>query len=177
MAQKGLKAMVTLNGEKILDDVVQAFHQACHKHGRNGQLGQDMIWGAGIYLADTEKRRSAASNRRMTSATNGSRRSASCATPTSTAAPGAPPARPRQCRPCAKGVKQKAWFCGPPCLVCIDGIKSIEAKYPGLEDFMIHWAEGLPPAESSSNSAGSPARSCPLQPRLTTEPAWLAARG
>ena len=26
----------------------------------------------------------------------------------------------------------------------IDGIKSIEAKYPGLQDFMIHWAEGLP---------------------------------
>jgi hypothetical protein len=29
----------------------------------------------------------------------------------------------------------------------IDGIKSIEAKYPGLEDFMVHWAEGLSPAE------------------------------
>jgi hypothetical protein len=46
----------------------------------------------------------------------------------------------------AEGVKQKAWFCGPPSEV-IDGIKSIEAKYPGLEDFMIHWAEGLPPDE------------------------------
>jgi hypothetical protein len=29
----------------------------------------------------------------------------------------------------------------------IDGIKSIEAKYPGLENFMIHWAEGLGPKE------------------------------
>ncbi len=44
------------------------------------------------------------------------------------------------------GVKQKAWFCGTPAEV-IDGIRSIEAKYAGLEDFMIHWAEGLPPAE------------------------------
>ena len=44
------------------------------------------------------------------------------------------------------GVAQKAWFCGPPAHV-IDGIKSIEAKYPGLEHFMIHWAEGLSPAE------------------------------
>ncbi len=26
-------------------------------------------------------------------------------------------------------------------------IKSIEAKYAGLEDFMIHWAEGLSPKE------------------------------
>jgi hypothetical protein len=29
----------------------------------------------------------------------------------------------------------------------IAGIKSIEAKYPGLDSFMIHWAEGLPLAE------------------------------
>ena len=44
------------------------------------------------------------------------------------------------------GVAQKAWFCGPPAEV-IAGIKSVEAKYPGLENFMIHWAEGLPPQE------------------------------
>jgi len=44
------------------------------------------------------------------------------------------------------GVEQKAWFCGPPSHV-IDGIKSIADKYPGLEHFMIHWAEGLSPRE------------------------------
>jgi hypothetical protein len=44
------------------------------------------------------------------------------------------------------GVRQKAWFCGAPGQV-IDGIKSIEAEYRGLEDFMVHWAEGLSPAE------------------------------
>ena len=47
------KAMVTLNGEKILDDVVKAYRDACAKHGRPKQLGEDMIWGAGLYLADT----------------------------------------------------------------------------------------------------------------------------
>jgi hypothetical protein len=45
-----------------------------------------------------------------------------------------------------EGVKQKAWFCGPPSQI-IEGIKSVEARYPGLADFMIHWAEGLPPSE------------------------------
>jgi alkanesulfonate monooxygenase SsuD/methylene tetrahydromethanopterin reductase-like flavin-dependent oxidoreductase (luciferase family) len=55
MAQKGLKAMVTLNGEKMLDDVVRAYHAACARHGRPKQLGEDMIWGAGLYLADTQK--------------------------------------------------------------------------------------------------------------------------
>ena len=54
MARYGLKAMVTLNGEKILDDVVRAYHAACLKHGRNKQLGEDVIWGAGVYLADSD---------------------------------------------------------------------------------------------------------------------------
>jgi hypothetical protein len=56
--------------------------------------------------------------------------------------PGAPARTPHL----KDGVAQKAWFCGPPAEV-IDGIKSIEAKYPGLENFMIHWAEGLSPKE------------------------------
>ena len=56
--------------------------------------------------------------------------------------PGAPARTPKL----ADGIAQKAWFCGPPKHV-IEGIKSIEAKYPGLEHFMIHWAEGLSPAE------------------------------
>src|SRR4030095_16513654 len=53
MASKDFKAMVTLNGEKILDDVVKAYRDACAKYGRKKQLGEDMIWGAGLYLADT----------------------------------------------------------------------------------------------------------------------------
>src|ERR687884_1661818 len=37
MASKGFKAMVTLNGEKILDDVVKAYRDACAKYGRRKQ--------------------------------------------------------------------------------------------------------------------------------------------
>ena len=146
MARRGLKAMVTLNGEKILDDVVRAFHRACLDHGRAIELGQDMIWGAGLYLADS---REAAMRRVEPShderykwfAPFGFVRYADEQGRT-WGTPGAPARVPSL----ADGVAQKAWFCGPPAEV-IDGIKSIEAKYPGLEDFMIHWAEGLPPDE------------------------------
>jgi alkanesulfonate monooxygenase SsuD/methylene tetrahydromethanopterin reductase-like flavin-dependent oxidoreductase (luciferase family) len=146
MARYGLKAMVTLNGEKILDDVVRAFHSACHKHGRMIALGQDMIWGAGVYLADSE----AEAMRRLEPAHDerfkwfapfGFVRYAD-EHGRVWGSPGAPASVPTL----AEGVKQKAWFCGPPKHV-IDGIKSIEAKYPGLENFMIHWAEGLPPKD------------------------------
>jgi alkanesulfonate monooxygenase SsuD/methylene tetrahydromethanopterin reductase-like flavin-dependent oxidoreductase (luciferase family) len=146
MAKYGLKAMVTLNGEKILDDVVREFHAACIKHGRRIELGEDMIWGAGVYLADSQeeairKVEPSHDERYKWFAPFGFVRYADEQGRT-WGTPGAP-ARVPSLR---DGVEQKAWFCGPPSQV-IDGIKSIEAKYPGLEHFMIHWAEGLSPAE------------------------------
>jgi alkanesulfonate monooxygenase SsuD/methylene tetrahydromethanopterin reductase-like flavin-dependent oxidoreductase (luciferase family) len=146
MARYGLKAMVTLNGEKILDDVIRAFHEACKKHGRPNKLGEDTIWGAGVYLAGSRdeaiRRLEPAHDERFKwFAPFGFVRYADEQGRT-WGSPGAPTTVPKL----AEGVKQKAWFCGPPKEV-IDGIKSIEAKYPGLEDFMIHWAEGLSPKE------------------------------
>jgi alkanesulfonate monooxygenase SsuD/methylene tetrahydromethanopterin reductase-like flavin-dependent oxidoreductase (luciferase family) len=146
MARHDLKAMVTLNGEKILDDVVRAYQAACAKAGRVKQLGQDMIWGAGIYLASTAEeaiRRVEPSHdeRYKWFAPFGFVRYADEHGRT-WGTPGAPARVPNL----RDGIQQKAWFVGPPAQV-IDGIKSIEAKYPGLEHFMIHWAEGIPPKE------------------------------
>jgi len=146
MARYGLKAMVTLNGEKILDDVVRAYHAACLKHGRSKQLGEDVIWGAGVYLADSrdaaiKKLEPAHDERFKWFAPFGFVRYADEQGRT-WGSPGAPTTVPKL----IDGVNQKAWFCGPPKEV-IEGIKSVEAKYPGLEHFMIHWAEGLSPKE------------------------------
>ena len=146
MAQYGLKAMVTLNGEKILDDVVRAYHAACLKHGQKKQLGEDVIWGAGVYLASSRdeairKLEPAHDERFKWFAPFGFVRYADEQGRT-WGSPGAPTTVPKL----SDGVKQKAWFCGPPAEV-IDSIKSVEAKYPGLEHFMIHWAEGLGPKE------------------------------
>ena len=146
MAKNGFKAMVTLNGEKILDDVVRAYHAACAKYGQEKQLGEDMIWGAGVYLADSEaeaarKVEPAHDERYKWFAPFGFVRYADEQGRT-WGTPGAPARTPSL----ADGIAQKAWFCGPPGHV-IDGIKSIAAKYPGLEHFMIHWAEGIGPKE------------------------------
>ena len=54
MARNGLKAMVDLNGEKILDNVVRRSRRL--RPPRSGQaLGEDMIWGAGLYLAGSQE--------------------------------------------------------------------------------------------------------------------------
>ena len=146
MAKNGFKAMVTLNGEKILDDVIRAYHTACAKHGQNKQLGEDVIWGAGVCLgasqADAMRTIEPAHDERYKwFAPFGFVRYADEQGRT-WGTPGAPARTPSL----ADGVAQKAWFCGTPKDV-IDGIKSIEAKYPGLEHFMIHWAEGMGPKD------------------------------
>lgn len=146
MARYGLKAMVTLNGEKILDHVVREYRAACARHGRTKQLGEDMIWGAGLYLAASQEEairrvEPAHDERYKWFAPFGFVRYADDQGRT-WGTPGAPSTIPS----IREGARQKAWFCGTPTEV-INGIRSIEAKYPGLEDFMIHWAEGLSPAE------------------------------
>jgi alkanesulfonate monooxygenase SsuD/methylene tetrahydromethanopterin reductase-like flavin-dependent oxidoreductase (luciferase family) len=146
MAKYDLKAMVVLNGEKILDDVIRAYHDACARYGRQKQLGQDMVWGAGLYLAKDQeaaitKIEPAHDERYKWFAPFGFVRYADEHGRT-WGTPGAPARTPSL----RDGVQQKAWFCGSPQQV-IDGIKSIEAKYPGMEDFMVHWAEGLSPNE------------------------------
>ena len=146
MAKYDFKAMVTLNGAKILDDVVRAYQAACAKYGRHKQLGQDMIWGAGVYLADSAEEafrrvEPAHDERYKWFAPFGFVRYADEQGRT-WGTPGAPARTPNL----KDGIQQKAWFCGPPKHV-IEGIKSIEVKYPGLEHFMIHWAEGIPPKE------------------------------
>ncbi len=146
MGKYDLKAMVVLNGEKILDDVIRAYHEACARYGREKQLGQDMVWGAGLYLAKDQeeairKVEPAHDERYKWFAPFGFVRYADEHGRT-WGTPGAPAKTPSL----RDGVQQKAWFCGSPQQV-IDGIKSIEAKYPGMEDFMVHWAEGLSPNE------------------------------
>ncbi len=146
MARYGLKPMVTLNGEKILDDVVHAYQAACRKFGREKAPGEDMIWGAGLCLARSREEamrliEPAHDERYKWFAPFGFVRYAD-----EEGRPWGTPGAPARTPSLADGVAQKAWFCGPPEEV-IAGIRSIEAKYPGLEDFMIHWAEGMGPEE------------------------------
>ncbi len=146
MAKHDLRAMVTLNGEKILELVLTQYRDACARHGRPKQLGEDCCWGVGVYLADTPEeafRRVEPSHdeRYKWFAPFGFVRYADEHGRT-WGTPGAPARVPHL----KDGVEQKAWLLGPSSLV-IEGIKEVEAKYPGLDQMMIHWAEGIPPKE------------------------------
>src|SRR5215210_511135 len=55
IATRGIKGMVTLNGEQIFDQVAHAYRDAAASAGRQLQLGEDLCWGVGVYLADTQQ--------------------------------------------------------------------------------------------------------------------------
>ncbi len=157
MAQKGLKAMVTLNSEKILDDVIQAFHQESLLESTAVEAGQQETWyGAPASISPTARKKAI---RRLEPAHDERylemvRAVRFCAL-RRRARPhlGQPRRAGDHPRPCAKASKtaEGLWFCGRPDQV-IKNIKSIEARYPGLEDFMIHWAR-RPVAKPSSPSS------------------------
>jgi hypothetical protein len=146
IASRGIKGMVTLNGEKIVDDVFRGYQEAAARAGRTLKLGEDLCWGVGMYLANTQEEamrrvEPAHDERYKWFAPFGFVRYADEQGRT-WGTPGAPARTPSL----KDGVEQKAWLCGPPSLA-IEIIKEFQAKYPGLDQMMIHWAEGIPPKE------------------------------
>jgi alkanesulfonate monooxygenase SsuD/methylene tetrahydromethanopterin reductase-like flavin-dependent oxidoreductase (luciferase family) len=146
MARHDIKAMVTLNGEKIFDQVVRQYRDACARAGHPKQLGEDVCWGVGVYLADTveeamRRLEPAHDERYKWFAPFGFVRYAD-----EHGRPWGTPGAPARVPTLRDGVEQKAWLVGPPERV-VEQIQEFEARYPGLDQLMIHWAEGLSPAE------------------------------
>ncbi|MSQ27512.1 MAG: LLM class flavin-dependent oxidoreductase [Dehalococcoidia bacterium] len=146
IAQRGIKGMVTLNGEKITREVFHAYQDEAAKAGRKLELGEDMCLGLGMYIAPTQQEaielvRPYHDERYKWFAPFGFVRYADeNGRPWGT--PGAPAGVPR----IEDGVQQRAWLCGPPDLL-VKELKAYEAEFPGLDQVMIHWPEGVPATE------------------------------
>ncbi|MFQ6027052.1 MAG: LLM class flavin-dependent oxidoreductase [Dehalococcoidia bacterium] len=143
IAQKGIKGMVALTGEVLADRLMTTYQEIAGQSGRQLALGQDMCLGIGFCIADSQQEaidqvRPYHDERYKWFAPFGFvRYTDEQGRPWGT--PGAPVRVPN----IEDGVQQKAWFCGTsPDFV--EFLKGIEAKYPGLEDFMLQWPEGMP---------------------------------
>ena len=143
IAHRGIKGMVALTGERLADQLIQTYHDEANKAGRQIGLGQDMALGIGFYIADTQEEainrvRPYHDERYKWFAPFGFVRYTDAeGRPWGT--PGAPVRVPR----IEDGVEQKAWFCGSPGEF-IDYLRNFEQKYPGLEDIVLQWPEGMP---------------------------------
>jgi alkanesulfonate monooxygenase SsuD/methylene tetrahydromethanopterin reductase-like flavin-dependent oxidoreductase (luciferase family) len=146
MARHGFKGMVTLNGQRITDQVFRAYQEARARHGARLLLGQDLCLGLGFHMAGSREEairrvEPAHDERYKWFAPFGFVRYADAEGRT-WGTPGAPARVPT----IRDGVEQKAWMVGSPA-DCIDLISEYQERYPGLEQLMLHWPEGVPAAE------------------------------
>ncbi len=141
--KNGFNGVVALTGEKLVDQAFHRFRDACERNGRSNVLGSGLALGIGFYIADNEsdameRLRPFHDERFKWFAPFGFVRYAD-EEGRVWGTPGAPARTPR----IEDGVEQKAWICGPPSHQ-IEFLKEIEEKYPGLENIILHWPEGMP---------------------------------
>ena len=146
IAKNGIKGVVALTGETLVEQIFQQYRDANAKHGQELALGENLALGVGFYLADSqeeamERLRPYHDERYKWFAPFGFVRYADEQGRT-WGTPGAPARTPY----IEDGVQQKAWFCGR-AEDFIEFLKDLEEKYPGLEHIILHWAEGMPRAE------------------------------
>ena len=146
IARNGIRGVVALTGETLVEQIFEQYRDANAKYGQNLALGENLALGVGFYLADTEKDamerlRPYHDERYKWFAPFGFVRYADEQGRT-WGTPGAPARTPF----IEDGVQQKAWFCGP-AEDFVVFLKELEEKYPGLEHVILHWAEGMPRAE------------------------------
>ena len=177
IASKGIKAMVALTGEKLVDQLVHSYRDLAAKHGRRLKLGEDMALGVGFYMADTQEEairriRPSHDERYKWFAPFGFVRYTD-EEGRSWGTPGAPARLPY----IEDGVAQKAWICGPPERF-IEFLEETQEKYPGLEQIVLHWPEGLPWREYKEQIEIFAREVMPhFRPRAAESPAVGAAAG
>ena len=146
IAKNGIKGVVALTGETLVEQIFEQYRDANAKYGQELALGENLALGVGFYLADSqeeamERLRPYHDERYKWFAPFGFVRYADEQGRT-WGTPGAPARTPY----IEDGVQQKAWFCGR-AEDFVAFLKDLEEKYPGLEHIILHWAEGMPRAE------------------------------
>ena len=146
IARHGINGVVGLTGETLVEGIFEQYRDANAKHGRKLGLGEGLALEVGFYIADSrqeamDKLRPYHDERYKWFAPFGFVRYADeQGRPWGT--PGAPARTPR----IEDGVQQRAWICGT-AEEFVAFLRELEAKYPRLENIILHWAEGMPRAE------------------------------
>ena len=148
IAQRGIKGMVTLNGEKIFDQVARAYQAEAAKAGRHARARRGPLLGRGPLPGRHRRRRRSArvepyhDERYKWFAPFGFVRYADERGPLVGHAGRARAHAEHPRRRGAEGVAVRAALARDRA-----GSATFEARYPGLDQMMIHWAEGMPPKE------------------------------
>jgi alkanesulfonate monooxygenase SsuD/methylene tetrahydromethanopterin reductase-like flavin-dependent oxidoreductase (luciferase family) len=144
MARHGIKGVISSTAESVVARWLADYQEAHRRHGRALALGEDVILGFRMCLDDTEQRavdraRPYFEEHAKFMAPLGMLRYSE----EHVSAVAARQAQSPTAATLENGVKNRSWLCGPPGDV-VAYLKSLEAKYPGLEHVMIAWALGTP---------------------------------
>ena len=143
IARKGIKGVVALTGDVLVNQLFNTFKDFAAEEGRNLSLGKDMALGIGFCLGDSEqeamdKVRPYHDERYKWFAPFGFVRYTD-SEGRAWGTPGAPSRAPT----IEEGIEQKVWYCGEP-EGCIKFLHEMEERYPGLEDVILQWPEAMP---------------------------------
>jgi alkanesulfonate monooxygenase SsuD/methylene tetrahydromethanopterin reductase-like flavin-dependent oxidoreductase (luciferase family) len=144
MARHGIKGVISATAESVVERWLHDYVAAAARHGRALPLGGDVILGFRMCLDETEamavdRARPYFEEHAKFMAPLGMLRYSE----EHVSAVAARQAQSPTGATLENGVGNRSWLCGPPAHV-IAYLKSLEAKYPGLEHVMIAWALGTP---------------------------------
>ena len=143
MAQRGIKGMVSQNGEKLSREIFHTYQDEAAKVGSVLELGQDLCLGVGVSIGATQQEAMDAVRPYHDESYKWFAPFGFVRYTDEDGKPWGSPGAPSRAPTIEEGVQQRAWLCGPAELV-VRELKAYEAEYPGLEDVILRWPEGMP---------------------------------
>ena len=146
MARNGIKGVISATAEELVQRWVGDYQQTARRHGRELQLGEELIVGFRMCIDDTvegaiERARPYFEEHAKVMAPLGMLRySEEHARAVAARQPQSPTSATLE-----NGVRNRSWLCGPSGDI-VAYLKGLERRYPGLDHVMIGWAIGTPRA-------------------------------
>ena len=144
MARHRIKGVVSGSAEELVERWVLDYREAARRHGRELQLGEDLVLGFRMFLDDTEERAIAQArpyfeeHAKVMAPLGMLRYSEEHAKAVAARRPQSPTTATLE-----NGVRNRSWLCGPPETI-VAYLKELELRYPGLDHVMVAWAIGTP---------------------------------
>ena len=144
MARHGIKGVISATAEELVQRWMADYRDAARRHGRELQLGQDVMLGFRMSLGDSVEtamrtaRPYFEEHAKFMAPLGMLRYSEEHVKAVAARQPQSPTGATLE-----NGMRNRSWLCGPSCDI-IGYLKEVETRYPGLEHVLIAWALGTP---------------------------------
>jgi len=144
MARHGIKGVISATAEQFVERWFGDYQAAARKHGRELGLGEDLILGFRMAIAENQERAMQLANRyfeehaKFMGPLGMLRYGEELVSAVAARQPQKPTAATLE-----NGVRNRAWLCDTPANI-VAYLKEVERRYPALDHIMIAWALGTP---------------------------------